>query len=499
MIRSSDEVPVTYLNKGQAYTMNLVDSMPVAPTPGTVKYRTVIRISFEDDEQRQKPSACWQLWKEGRGLAESHHRAGKLQAVEFVDPHPGADHDPRRPRIELENASFDSFVVNWTPAANSSNAECAIAVRFNFLSTDFSHSKGVKGIPVRLCAKTHMIVTDTDVHDTIDAEVCYCKVKLFRDHGAERKLSNDVAHVKKSIDKLKQQLAQVESGIKDVGRKKRTSIGLGRPDGERPSKLPKHKRTWSISSGGSGGKGTVEEDLRDKLAAVQEMFSSTRPVSVLYLKGPESDDPDKFPVSLPGDSGPEQSRPGSWDRRQSDERSESGSTIPSPIATTRPLPRGSMDWPQSARSDSSLSGAPVKVQKGDTAFEALDVVPEYAPPEPIQRAVACIYAKRRFEMGDDGDSEQDFHRAVYLWRRSLDEFRLRICSKFDIDPSHVERVLHVVGNSLEIEVDDDVVEQLPEGQDMIADFEDVSTIKDEADQRDDPGGAGSSLVLKLYY
>ena len=76
---------------------------------------------------------------------------------------------------------------------------------------------------MRLCAKTHPVPCDPS-QPAADAnpEICYCKVKLFRDHGAERKLSNDVAHVKKSIDKLKQQIAQAESGLKDFGKRKRS-------------------------------------------------------------------------------------------------------------------------------------------------------------------------------------------------------------------------------------------------------------------------------------
>lgn len=44
----------------------------------------------------------------------------------------------------------------------------------------------------------------------------------------------------------------------------------------------------------------AEEDLHMKLASLQDMFSSTRPASVLYLKGEEQDDPDLHPVRLSG-------------------------------------------------------------------------------------------------------------------------------------------------------------------------------------------------------
>lgn len=301
MIKHSEEIPISYLNKGQAYTLHVSDTTPLAPLNAPVKYRTFVRVSFEDQQQRSKPSACWQLWKEGRGTNEAHQRGGKLLAVEYVDPNQGGTEElNRRPQFELESASFDGFCVTWTPNPRTGTADCAISVRFNFLSTDFSHSKGVKGIPVRLCAKTEMITPKSPDESMISQpEVCYCKVKLFRDHGAERKLSNDVAHVKKTIEKLKQQIAQAESGMGNFGKRKRSG-SISKPGAlQRPGKVQKHKRTWSMDSqGDSHMKGTAEDDLHMKLATMQDMFSSTRPVSVLYLQGDEYDDPDLHPVQL---------------------------------------------------------------------------------------------------------------------------------------------------------------------------------------------------------
>ena len=298
MVEHPDEIPITYLNKGQAYSMSISDALPLGPAPGLVRYRTVICISFEDEQQRQRPSACWQLWKEGRGLAEAHLRAGRLQAVEYVDPNQGGDDQTKRPRVELENASFDKFSVVWAPQKNSTSAECHVAVRFNFLSTDFGHSKGVKGIPVRLCAKTEILSTEApDSRPGPVTEVCFCKVKLFRGHGVERKLSNDVSHIRKTIDKLKQQIAQAESGSSQSGKRKRSG---SKGSSSRPTKMPKHKRTWSISSKSLTGPHSVEDDLHIKLATKEDMFTSTRTVSLLHLKGLPQDDPDKFPVALPG-------------------------------------------------------------------------------------------------------------------------------------------------------------------------------------------------------
>jgi hypothetical protein len=421
MIRHSEEIPVTYLNKGQAYTVSIVDNTP--PTAGNFggalpTYRTYIRISFEDEQQRQKPAQCWQLWKEGRGTNEAHHRGGRLLAVEFVHPTAANSADPQSPQIQVEHESFDGFSVKWTPSSHAPT-ECALAVRFNFLSTDFSHSKGVKGIPVRLCAKTHLVTDNTPSATQTEAELCFCKVKLFRDHGAERKLTNDIAHVKKNIEKLKQQISQIESGMKDFGKRKRSeSSGKSAPMA-RPGKVPKHKRTWSMSSmSDTTPKNSTEDDLQTKLNSYQDMFTSTRPASIFFLKGEEGDDPDRYPVQLVMESNTstlqrtETGESNIWDKQ-----SGAASSIVSPtpsnqslhsqeqikgIQFPRPAPiksssrLGSNEWqPQSAISDLNpvshaypgMSDVPMKIRRitsvpGNLSewIDAVGVDNTYQPP-----------------------------------------------------------------------------------------------------------------------
>ncbi|KAI1088873.1 CP2 transcription factor-domain-containing protein [Rostrohypoxylon terebratum] len=491
MIKHADEIPVTYLNKGQAYSLAVIDTASTLPiAPGT-KYRTFVRISFEDDQQRQKPGVCWSLWKEGRGTNEAHQRGGKLQAVEYVEAGQPAEGDDKRTRIELETASFDGFSVVWTPGLNGA-AECNIAVRFNFLSTDFSHSKGVKGIPVRLCAKTTAL-TSNDSPPLSDPtfEICYCKVKLFRDHGAERKLSNDVAHVKKTIDKLKQQIAQAESGAKDFGKRKRGGGSHAKgQDHSRPGKAPKHKRTWSMSSASSGGGGgarpSLEDDLHFKLQTLQDMFTSTRPVSILYLRGDDLDDPDSHPVSLPGeptDLTKVESKDGTaW---RSGRSSVTGSSLVSPSPSSMSLHSQSAstnqwnDFTSGGEGPTSRrpSDKPIKVRKLDDDgnlsgwIEVLEVDPLYKPPtERPAKPIACFYIARRYPSEPE---KRELHRAVYLTRRTMSEFVSRISAKWAIDSSAVVRVIHVLESGLEVEVDNDVIQALSEGQDMTLEIAEV--------------------------
>ncbi|KAI9845445.1 MAG: hypothetical protein M1837_004923 [Sclerophora amabilis] len=506
MVKHANEVPVTYLNKGQAYSMNVVDTNPPPFSGGApLQYRTFVRISFEDEQQRKRPAACWQLWKEGRGTNEAHQRGGKLQAVEFVEPTSGGDDTTRPPQVEMESASFDGFSLLWSPRSDQAN-ECALAVRFNFLSTDFSHSKGVKGIPVRLCAKTELVsATAGSQQAPAEAtEVCYCKVKLFRDHGAERKLSNDIAHVKKTIEKLKQQIAQAESGMKDSGKRKRSGSVAKMAGSSRPGKVPKHKRTWSMSSASSGGgRVPAEDDLHSKLASIHDMFTSTRPVSVLNLRGQEQDDPQLHPVQLAGelpDLAKLDSKDLVWDRQESAETSHAASvsSMLSPSSSTdvqtsalRSPPRRLNDWtsfqpmapadlqssnPQHLASPPDQPARVPKVQAEDHSgsqgwIEALGVDASYRPPaERPAKPVACLYVFRREAWSSSRDP---YYRAVYLKARTVTELVNGIAAKYNLEPTRVLRTVRVNAKGLSILVDDDVVRQLPEGQDMIIEISDV--------------------------
>ncbi|KAK0957658.1 hypothetical protein LTR91_021752 [Friedmanniomyces endolithicus] len=524
MIKHSDEIPVTYLNKGQAYTLNVVDTHNRQPA-GPARYRTFVRVSFEDEMQRLKPAGCWQLWKEGRGTNEAHQRGGRLQAVEYVEAGPlGNAEDPSKPRIELESASFDGFCVLWSPPAGT--AECPISVRFNFLSTDFSHSKGVKGIPVRLCTKTELLAGPNAEPSPSNApEVCYGRVMLFRDHGAERKLSNDVAHVKKTIDKLNQQIAQIESGMRDLGKRKRPSVAKGSGD-DRPGKVQKHRRTWSLSSVTSnGGRGSAEEDLHMKLMTLQDMFTSTRPVSVLYLHGEDSDDPDLYPVKLTGEPislvRNDTTESSGWERQSAQTGPPSTLVSPSPSSHSvagpdrrdsnlqQPTPFGgpsrvnSNEWrsnPQTALVDiktvqpqqlgSPPETQPVKIQTRSSSsgwVEALGVDPSYqAPSERPIKPVACFYVQPRVSGRSPTDN---LHRAIYLMQRTLKDFTNALAVKCDIEPTTVLRTVHISRQGLHILFDDDCLRELPEGQDMTAEFHEIQPASPSRMKREWDAGA----------
>ncbi|KAJ5335674.1 uncharacterized protein N7506_005610 [Penicillium brevicompactum] len=269
MLWHANETPVTYLNKGQTYCLKVANSTPPSNKVGLFKYRTFVHISFEGEDQRSNPVACWQLWKENRGSKEVHEPKGKILAVEYVNFR-GNVRD--RGHIQLEEAFVDGFCVTWASDITANIYEAAILLKFNFLSTDFTRSKEVKGVPVRLCAKTEVLRSD-DENPTMEAgpEMCYCVVKLFRDHGAERKSANDKKHAEKRIVKLHKQKLDMKTAA-DFARRSRSNSPM-----KNDSRL--HRGRRSISSRRCS---MSREDIN---------------ADVLGLRGNEKHDPDLYSIS----------------------------------------------------------------------------------------------------------------------------------------------------------------------------------------------------------
>jgi len=67
-------------------------------------------------------------------------------------------------------------------------------------------------------------------------------MKLFQDHEAEQKLSNNVAHVKKLIDQLQQQIIQIKIEKENCDKHKRSCFIVSKESERRLIKALKHKR-----------------------------------------------------------------------------------------------------------------------------------------------------------------------------------------------------------------------------------------------------------------
>jgi hypothetical protein len=74
-----------------------------------------------------------------------------------------------------------------------------------------------------------------------------------------------------------------------------------------------------------------------------------------------------------------------------------------------------------------------------------------------------------------GDKQPDdgYYRAVYLMQRTLKDLVNAIADKSNIEPNKVLRALRVNKAGIEILLDDESVVELPEGQDMVAEFREM--------------------------
>jgi hypothetical protein len=227
------------------------------------------------------------------------------------------------------------------------------------------------------------------------------------------------------------------------------------------------------------------------------MFTSTRPVSELYLEGSEQDDPDLFPVSLPT-SKPNAVHTGSW---PSGEMSPAGSSVESPLSSAMERPDGEFKMPKKPRQESASSEWPmsatlpstnfnaaleaarqraVRVPRAGTSgqfFDAVHVDPGYIPPSVMPRAIACFYARLPATSGAGASRSSpspDFYRAIYLVQRSVDALVAGIAAKSDVDPSRVLQTVRVTPDGLRVLVDNEVLREMAEGQDMEVEFADLA-------------------------
>ncbi|KAK1147339.1 hypothetical protein N8T08_001416 [Aspergillus melleus] len=439
------EIPVTYLNRRQAYKVSVVDTAPPF-TSSPVRYRTHVRISFDDDKQRADPVAAWKLWMDGRGLAEAREANSKLAAVEFVDVKPSTMGFAET-HIELENSSLDGFCVGWTSHPRSGRFGCELHVLFNFLSTDFSLSKGVRGAPLRLCAKTEVVSSDSLLQDPSHVcapEISCCKVKLFRDHGSERKIANDIAQLKKAIQRVEESIAH--SGT----------------DGNRGSSKRKRGRLSLVAR---GSEASVQE------LAPTDLHNTHEPPGADNSAADE--DPQKAERSLTGtDFSSELSTDGEWGAVLQQHADKD--PYPSGVAHTHFV---------SPRAVSSMSQ---DVDSRNVPNRPLTTtnIPMRSRVGNHQRAVACFYVIRRI----DGQNEA-YHHAVYLFRRTLADFMKQLSRIQKIPPENIIRVVRINSAGLRILVDDNVVRETPEGQDMVGEFVQI----------EDSTNPSSSWQVNLFY
>lgn len=442
MARNSEDPTLSYLNKGQVYTLTILDSKPPGIGQRVCKYRAFIRVSFDQDQPRKNPVGCWQLWRDARTVNQSPRNKRLPFAIEY------AGVEGSNLQLQIEQTQFDGFCIIWIVNPLSSSNICKVPIRFNFLSTDFTRSKGVRGMPVRLCAKIEEIIPPDENMVSESPEICFCKLQLFRDHGAERKMSNDNENLKKAIEKLKQKRS---SGISKPVVQKRKS-------GRMPQKIIKESALSSLSNGDM--KQPSHDGLDSRLLELEEMARSTQSRTILALRGSGKDDPDLYPVHMPK----------SPDRYGCFGSSPANSKVDGSECYT---PTSHFDAEHPAISEKTIVR---KERMGSTNSTGMSGQASTEQPLTLgvpfylstsneqyisdQFIVACFYVRLMLEKCEQ------IYRAIYLSERTAQNLVQAISRKYGIIPVDNFDIFHVSDKGLKILVDDDFVQQIPEGQHM---------------------------------
>eukprot|EP00117_Sycon_ciliatum_P045410 scpid32861/ scgid32641/ Grainyhead-like protein 2 homolog; Transcription factor CP2-like 3 len=188
MMTPRGEDTVTYLNKGQFYAIH--SSYNHADTDGELPalVRSEVYLVFREEKDAQSELGYWDYWHSQQ--ANPNQRGLEIDQRSF------------RNIQEVDTIANNAYSFKWNPAETA-----RVVVRVNCLSTEFSTQKGVKGIPLFL-----MMDTYEDVNASMESEPahrCYCKVKVFRDKGAERKNKDESKSADRRMAKiLKQQSAR---------------------------------------------------------------------------------------------------------------------------------------------------------------------------------------------------------------------------------------------------------------------------------------------------
>ena len=106
--------------------------------------------------------------------------------------------------------------------------------------------------------------------------------------------------------------------------------------------------------------------------------------------------------------------------------------------------------------------------------------------------MACFYLQSRIQ---GKTSEDNYYRAIYLVQRTLNEFTSATAAKFGVEPQKVVRTVRMTQKGIQILMDDEAIRELPEGQDIKAEFATVDVQQSQWQS----GSPSSGYELRLVY
>uniref|UniRef100_A0A914CNH7 Grh/CP2 DB domain-containing protein n=1 Tax=Acrobeloides nanus TaxID=290746 RepID=A0A914CNH7_9BILA len=168
-IRREDD-RMTYVNKGQFYTISLDYLMDPTKPLKSATVRSLVMVVFREDKTYEDEIKTWQLWHK-----RQHSTKQRILEVDAKNTSGIIG--------QIEEIAHNAVQFCWSP--NEHSVKISVAVQC--LSTDFSTQKGVKGLPLHIQIDTY---DDAD-NDKIPFHRGYSQIKVFCDKGAERKLRDE--------------------------------------------------------------------------------------------------------------------------------------------------------------------------------------------------------------------------------------------------------------------------------------------------------------------
>ncbi|KAG0042917.1 grainyhead-like, partial [Gryganskiella cystojenkinii] len=472
-MQRQEETPVTYLNKGQFYTVALEDTEEY---DGDIT--SVIKVTFHDASHRRLAAPYWSFWLS----QQANPKTARALDIEKASS---------SGMMEVQSKTFDRISFKWNGKSGAK-----LMVRFNCLSTDFSRIKGVKGIPLRVHMDTildgiggshsnghnpqhHNNSNNNNGSDNGQAvERSFAKIKLFRDKGAERKNKDDHKHLEKMWDKMRGKnadtnpLANMLAPVQSVSL---FSECLDHPEGSGEEETLDLSETLTLDSeadsGGTGGEGSVGDRASSSSArgdSVENRMNS--PVSANGGGGGEnSSTTSGTPASkkrrrVTSDGGSQISGHGQSQQHQQQQQSQQQQQ-----QHHQPLDyaqQGSqVGFPVSSSSSNAVVVGGGAGAHGTSSSELfLDRDPNYVPaPMRKRRPVLCLYIK----IGGEA-----VYRAVYLEKFTLTDLIQKLSEKLEIQSSTISCVYRKTNKKeLMVRMDDAMVAQMSDELDMVVDYE----------------------------
>ena len=353
----------------------------------------------------------------------------RLQAIEYVSSKLvySDKSENRNPISNPQAIHSDGFSLVWGTNRHDAR-QCSITIQLNFLSTDFSNAKGVHGVTMQLCSKTEEISTNPLGFPSTDFRISYCRIQLFRSHGAERKIANDIASAEKRIERLRKQLCQSQARAVPEPKK------LGKHKKNHPEVFAKPRRLQKVH----------EDSLRSRIISLQRICRPTQSYSFLDQPGQKQQHFDWYPKT--GELLHQEASVFSATTSLSDDGSASMPLIlrhEDPISSSNPIGHTPPPLADVSRREMPTLTSPLairnkSVKRGDDR-------------------VACFYIR---------STEDDRYAPIYLIERTACELTRRIAAAMSVEAASVVRLVWLCDNGLKIIVDDDVVSNMKECQGM---------------------------------